>query len=144
MKTTPLFSCMFIYGVSRLAHLMPTSLLVLCKCGEKNGIYWYSNDAICLLRLCKRNGKKGIVVYYNKVFGGCLFPVNKLHAKGYSQCCATIHSQTRVLGLEGVCVLQPFGYIFVRLKSPFSEVKNRFYLLVCQQTVGNLSVQCRL
>jgi len=73
MKTTPLFSCMFIYGVSRLAHLMPTSLLVLCKCGEKNGIYWYSNDAICLLRLCKRNGKKGIVVYYKRCLEGVCF-----------------------------------------------------------------------
>ena len=86
MKATPLFSCLFIYGVSRLAHLMPTSLLVLCKCGEKNGIYWYSNDAIYLLRPCKRKGKKGIVVYYNKVFEVSLFRVNKLRAKGFSLC----------------------------------------------------------
>ena len=86
MKATPLFSCLFIYGVSRLAHLIPTSLLVLCKCGEKNGIYWYSNDAICLFRPRKRKGKKDVVVYYNKVFEGCLFPVNRLRAKGYSQC----------------------------------------------------------
>ena len=86
MKTTPLFSCLFIYGVSRLAHLMFNSLLVLGKCGEKNGIYWCSNDAICLLRPRKRKGKKGVVVYYNKVFEGCLFPVNELHAKGYSRC----------------------------------------------------------
>ena len=86
MKTTPLFSCLFIYGVSRLAHLMSTGLLILGKCGEKNGIYWYSNDATCLLRPCKRNGKKGIVVYYNKVFEVSLFRVNKLRAKGYSLC----------------------------------------------------------
>ena len=86
MKVTPLLSSLFICGVSKLAHLMFNSLLVLCKCGGKNGIYWYSNDAICLLRPCKRNGKKGVVVYYNKGFEGCLFPVNKLHAKGYSQC----------------------------------------------------------
>ncbi len=73
MKATPLLSCLFIYGVSRLAHLMSTSLLVLCKCGEKNGIYWYSNDAICLLRPCKRNGKKGVVVYYKRCLVGVCF-----------------------------------------------------------------------
>ena len=85
MKATPLLSSLFICGVSTLAYLMFNSLLVLGKCGEKNSIDWHSNDIICLLRPCKRKGKKAIVVYYNKVFGGCLFPVNKLHAKGYSQ-----------------------------------------------------------
>ena len=73
MKATPLLYCLFIYGVSRLAHLMPTSLLVLRKCGEKNGIYWYSNDAICLLRPRKRKGKKGIVVYYKRCLKGVCF-----------------------------------------------------------------------
>ena len=144
MKATPLLSSLFICGVSRLAHLIVNCLLVLGRCGEKSSIDWHSNDATCLLRPCKRNGEKGIVVYYNKVFEVSLFRANKLRAKRYSLRWTIIHSQTRVYGLEGVCVLQPFGYIFVRLKSPFSEVKNRFYLLVCQQTVGNLSVQCRL
>ncbi len=86
MKATPLLSCLFIYGVSRLAHLIVNCLLVLCKCGEKNGIDWHSNDATCLLRPCKRNGKKGVVVYYNKVFEVSLFRANKLRAKGYSSC----------------------------------------------------------
>ena len=45
MKATPLLSSLFICGVSTLAHLMFNSLLVLGKCGEKNSIDWYSNDA---------------------------------------------------------------------------------------------------
>ena len=73
MKATPLLSSLFICGVSTLAHLMFNSLLVLCKCGEKNGIYWYSNDAIYLLRPCKRKGKKGIVVYYKRCLKGACF-----------------------------------------------------------------------
>ena len=86
MKTTPLLSSLFICGVSTLARLMFNSLLVLGKCGEKNSIDWHSNDATCLLRPCKRNGKKGVVVYYNKVFEVSLFRANKLRARGYSSC----------------------------------------------------------
>ena len=86
MKATPLLSSLFICGVSTLAHLMFNSLLAVGKCGEKNSIDWHSNDATCLLRPCKRNGKKGVVVYYNKVFEVSLFRANKLRAKGYSLC----------------------------------------------------------
>ena len=86
MKATPLLSSLFICGVSTLAHLIVNCLLVLGRYGEKNSKDWHSNDATCLLRPCKRDGKKGVVVYYNKVFEGSLFRVNKLRAKGYSLC----------------------------------------------------------
>ncbi len=66
MKATPLLSSLFICGVSTLAHLIVNCLLAVGKCGEKNSIDWHSNDATCLLRPCKRNGKEGIPVYYKR------------------------------------------------------------------------------